>query len=347
MNTFLKSYFCNVAIYAMCITAVKSYEQNNTTTTMVEESGCPFRNTDQFLSRDVCLLPNYDNNRMPDDTSGKTQINITLLNALVLEIDEKKNRLTLKLSQFLKWFDPRIKLSKSAIPDEIGIVWLPRKNIDDIWHPDLEMYTENLEEWTALHEPNVYSKLVILTNPSFNHSKYSKENPGSNTKKKEKSRNHIIPGNKTQLGALKAWKPTLRCVFDFSSYPFDIQHCTFLQFGDHGMQLFLNSGGNRIEWKQETDGFQIEIVDVGSLGNGSIGFNLILKRIVEPFIYRYYLPCIAIVIVSLVSFLIPLSAIPGRVGLVVTQFLTLTNIFIHQIVSKRATYFSFKLIYSH
>ena len=334
MNNFSKSYLWTIAIYAMCITAIKSYEQNNTTKKMVEDVGCPFDGNDQLLSRDACLLPNYDNNRMPDDPSGKARINITLLNALVLEIDEKKNRITLKLSQFLKWFDPHIKLRESAIPDEIGVVWLPRKNIDKIWHPDSEIYTENLEEWTALHEPNVYSKLVILANTPLNHAKYSKEKPGSNIKKKSGNHNYIMSGNKTQLGALKAWKPTIRCVFDFSSYPFDIQHCSFIQFGDHGLQLYLNSGGNRIEWKQETDGFQIEIVDVGSLGNGSIGFNLILRRIVEPFIYRYYLPCIAIVIVSLVSFLIPLSAIPGRVGLVVTQFLTLTNIFIHQIVSK-------------
>ena len=41
----------------------------------------------------------------------------------------------------------------------------------------------------------------------------------------------------------------------------------------------------------------------------------------------------AIVVVSFISFLVPLTAIPGRIALVVTQFLTLTNMFIHQMVS--------------
>ena len=38
--------------------------------------------------------------------------------------------------------------------------------------------------------------------------------------------------------------------------------------------------------------------------------------------------------IAIISFIIPLSSIPGRVALVVTQFLTLTNIFIHSTVSK-------------
>ena len=58
----------------------------------------------------------------------------------------------------------------------------------------------------------------------------------------------------------------------------------------------------------------------------------------QPFLYMYYLPCMAIVLVSQISFIIPLSSIPGRVALVVTQFLTLTNIFIHQTVG----YMSFR-----
>ena len=63
------------------------------------------------------------------------------------------------------------------------------------------------------------------------------------------------------------------------------------------------------------------------------GFNITLKRIIQPYLYKYYFPSIAIVIVSFISFIIPLSAIPGRIVLVVTQFLTLTSIFIHQMVS--------------
>ena len=41
----------------------------------------------------------------------------------------------------------------------------------------------------------------------------------------------------------------------------------------------------------------------------------------------------AIVVVSIMGFIIPASAIPGRVALLVTQFLTLINLFIYQMVS--------------
>ena len=57
-----------------------------------------------------------------------------------------------------------------------------------------------------------------------------------------------------------------------------------------------------------------------------------MRRNSRPFVIQYYLPCIGIVIVSQVSFIIPASSIPGRVGLVATQFLTLTNIFISEMV---------------
>ena len=64
-----------------------------------------------------------------------------------------------------------------------------------------------------------------------------------------------------------------------------------------------------------------------------IGFNITMKRVQQPYILKYYLPCVAIVTVTQVSFYIPHDAIPGRVALLVTQFLTLTNLFISEEVS--------------
>ena len=65
---------------------------------------------------------------------------------------------------------------------------------------------------------------------------------------------------------------------------------------------------------------------------GKIGFDIRITRSLKPFILKYYIPCIAIVIMSQLSFLIPLDSLPGRVGLVVTQFLTLMSLFIQQMV---------------
>ena len=102
----------------------------------------------------------------------------------------------------------------------------------------------------------------------------------------------------------------------------------------------IKSSGNSFEWKQEAAGFNVVIENVGNFANESIGFNITLERIIQPYLYQYYFPAIAIVVVSQISFMIPLSASPGRIALVVTQFLTLTNIFIHQIVSIDIIFYS-------
>ncbi len=61
-----------------------------------------------------------------------------------------------------------------------------------------------------------------------------------------------------------------------------------------------------------------------------VGFKVALQRRSMPYIMQYYLPAIAIVILSQMSFLISPQQLPGRVALLVTLFLVLTNIFINQ-----------------
>ena len=261
---------------------------------------------------------------MPIDGNDTVLVNITLFSAIVMEVDNRRHSLTIKLSQFFEWYEPRIRYNKSTKSSVTGVIWLSKKSIKDIWHPDLDMYTDNLEEWKSFYENTVYGKIGILNIASVSEKNVSDDNASNTTK---------TDSYNLSLGALKAWTAKLRCVFDFSAYPFDSHQCKFIQFGIEGMKLSLKQVGNQMEWNHEIDGFKIEIKDVGTLEKDQVGFNIVIKRIVEPYFYQYYLPCMAIVVVSLVSFLIPLSAIPGRVALTVTQFLTLTNIFMHQIVS--------------
>ena len=65
-----------------------------------------------------------------------------------------------------------------------------------------------------------------------------------------------------------------------------------------------------------------------------IGLDIKITRLLKPYVLKYYIPCIAIVIMSQLSFIIPLESLPARVGLVVTQFLTLISLFIQQMVNK-------------
>ena len=60
------------------------------------------------------------------------------------------------------------------------------------------------------------------------------------------------------------------------------------------------------------------------------GVEIKLARRLEKYVLESYVPCTLIVLASILSFIVPLSAIPGRVGLVVTLFLTLTHMFLSQ-----------------
>ena len=67
-------------------------------------------------------------------------------------------------------------------------------------------------------------------------------------------------------------------------------------------------------------------------GNNTIGIRFVLSHDMTPYFFKYYVPSIAIVTISMMGFTMPLTALPERVALLVTQFLTLTELFIHEMV---------------
>ena len=68
-------------------------------------------------------------------------------------------------------------------------------------------------------------------------------------------------------------------------------------------------------------------------GKNQIGIKIEMNRMLSSFMLEYYMPCIAIVLVSQLSYVIPVTAIPGRVALLVTLFLTLVSLFIQVSIS--------------
>ena len=301
---------------------------NNKVKQMIEDAGCTFVDSRQLLVRNVCLKPNYQSNELPtNDGFEKTFVDIYLHEAKVLDIDEMKDKITIKLSQLMEWSEPRIRANFSAISKEVAQIKLSSKNIKSLWYPDLDMYTKDLEDWKSLYHPLLYQEVVVTKDPFLNQ-RHNKKN------------NNVI-----SIHAWKDWVATIYCHFDFSSFPLDTQHCRFRQMGtSESVQPLLYPSLDIENWHYKSGGFEVKIdpveafkgKDIISQPNKTIdeiGFNVTLQRIVHPYLYQYYFPCFAIVIVSQISFIIPISAIPGRVALVVTQFLTLTNIFIHLMVS--------------
>ena len=285
----------------------------------INEAGCPFVAENQLIERNVCLLPDYASNESPKTNSGVTSISIYLLHVYILEVEEQKNQLTLEILQYIDWKEPRIRANFTSAHTKNKIK-VSTKNFKKIWHPDLDIYTKDLKDWKSLYDPFLYQEMYIYNTPNETFLK---------------------------LSALKGWKAKIFCKFDFSSFPFDTQKCAFRQFGSsQNLQLKSNCRETPTKLENKPAGFSVFLISAGQYCEQNknltnleglpwidVGFNITLERIIQPYLYQYYFPCIAIVVVSQISFMIPVSATPGRIALVVTQFLTLTNIFIHQMVS--------------
>ena len=294
--------------------------KNNPMQDLIENIGCPYKNLNQLLTEDVCRMADYSTSEPPENTAdGNTEVNFEFYSEpQVLEMDEKKNKITILIHQYMEWEDPNIKARFDNLDDSIKF---PHEKMTMIWYPDLMTITQGIQHWKSLYE-TTYSDLGLIF-----------------TAKLENDH------NSTTLYAYKDWEVAVFCHFEFSLFPFDIQNCQFRQFSDLDSVRFfvLPEPQDQKGWKTEALGFEIEMSVVGTFigdkyekqGNGTtdFGLDITLKRLIQPYLYQYYLPAMAIVVVSQVSFVIPLTAIPGRVALVVTQFLTLTNIFIHQMVS--------------
>ena len=147
------------------------------------------------------------------------------------------------------------------------------------------------------------------------------------------------------IAANPKWIVKIVCDFEFSPYPFDNQKCAFNMVSEninvtlHERPRYYNN--LLTKEKEEFDGYAIqrELVWDSPKWNplyqektSTYGVIVKMQRHIEPYIYKYYVPCIAIVVTSFFSFAIPLTAIPGRVAVVVTPLLTVTNIFVYLMV---------------
>ena len=132
---------------------------------------------------------------------------------------------------------------------------------------------------------------------------------------------------------------TIECKFDYIGYPMNKETCE-LRFDSTevdplDLQLFDPEGlCNKQEKAYERNGFYVTAACIiKSEQSNQIGFNFYVERELAKYIFQYYLPSVMIVTISQTAFVIPLSALAGRIGLVATQFLALTNIFINEQVA--------------
>jgi hypothetical protein len=301
---------------------------------------------DRILSEKVCLGTDYLRADLPlarkSQTTKWINTDSILVNCeseivTVRDVDDKTQTVSFDIFIHLQWRDDRIKVKPSSIQDEQRFgSWhiLDSNQINKIWNPDLTIYNmSSFKRLSTLNPSNGFLKI------------YSKL-------------------DKILVDYVFDAQVTIYCKFDYSSYPMDEQHCELrmgsISYGRHlnfvlwkriprmgyndsvltpPLQVTDVKGFN-IKIKKMTDNFAYcnpENREENKLCKARhlqhVVFDIQMKRYLPPIFMHYYAPCIYIVLVTHASFIIPPDCIPGRIALLVTQFLTLVNIFIDQQVT--------------
>ena len=272
----------------------------------------------------ACLGKEYSKYELPNK-KGVNPIEVELLIQEVLRINDKDYSITFSCYYNIKWPDPRLTL-KPEFGYEIAKPLLEKdpnfnitmnpnvavpmnlEMIKDLWLPNVLIY--NLKTFKVM---DVLSKLAGLWISADYKILYS-------------TATHI----------------TFICPMHFDKFPLDRQRCKF-QIGSYSYddsQMTFKTTAAKYDGKEYNSialDYAIEIkplsqedsiLQFDGLGNFSLaGFELVLDRYVSTYIITYYLPSGLFVIVSWISFLIPMDVIPGRMALLVTLFLVLVNIF--------------------
>ena len=295
---------------------------NNKSNQIPQHKEC--RPTQQITAKQRWWVDDEESNQTPAEKI--TSIYIQILEQKAIRLDEGKNELELHLKGQLLWEDERIHTNFSAYDLKNGwlmVSWEKMKAITQrgemIWMPTF--FVRDLAKVTSPYGDNsfnVFTKLEFLTHNPFHE-------------------------NITLVRLSFTVKITLLCDFQYDNYPMDTQLCPLRFFTETSQNLELHLydpeiKNHRSETNLDRLGFDIttNFIEISSSENSGVfevGFDMILKRIYRPFIYQYYIPSFTIVCVSTFSFVVPLTAIPGRISLAVTNLLCLVTMYINQMVN--------------
>ena len=252
----------------------------------------------------ACITNDYDKKYAPGGGGTNTTVMNTFQRIKVYDVNEAEKIISSIVRVHYRWKDDRI---ITKFPNNNSNILITRVSPSDksftIWAPDRSLHGRiSSDKWAFFFVNSFRDDETIVE------------------------------------GQLSGKMRTL-CDFEFTKFPFDIHNCEFRitsKFSG-GLQELLDQRNENVDHFALTavSAFHVSIT---LLGNGinetnnitnDFGFNLEIKRKVSTYVIQYYLPCAAIVAVSSISFIIPVTAIPGRVSLVVTLFLTLSNLIIH------------------
>ena len=258
----------------------------------------------------ACLNNGYDPGEAPGGDNITTVYN-TFSSVRVLDVDEGQDTMSIDIKLSFMWEDTRIHTTFLNGNTEIKLIGV---DPDDqlIWMPSRSSDVDTLDK-------KALSSLNFLSDNPFTE-------------------------NTTLVRANLTLRAKMSCNFNLTRLPFDTQHCKFRatskKSGDISEVLYDPGSVNHGHKEQTASAFSISITIVGNKidtanYSNEFGLDIEMKRLLAPYLFQYYVPCFSVVAISSISFIIPFSAIPGRVSLVATLFLTLTNLFIQQSVSNK------------
>ena len=285
------------------------------------------QNGSKLLAKGVCIERGYQKHFVPE--KGITKVHCTIEKQKLRAVDAKKQTVSIDFTLTLRWLDPHIRTQEDHLQKE-GIVLSPEA-IDMIWTPDMHIWNRASfdNEWKAM----ISSKIL---SPEERNELDEKERMINQLDGRNGSE---TPHTKTGIEMRYEIKTTVFCEFQHDDYPMDEQTCN-ITYGSGSLSAIFglyherNDSQNQYHRTADFD-VSISFFDQNtSHGNNTVGIKIEMDRITTSFVLKYYIPCIAIVFVSIMGFIIPVSATldAGRVALLVTLFLTLINLFIYHMV---------------
>ena len=308
---FLRSYIIHFLTILICIEVkevISNTLQNNKISSLKSTTKSAKNNEDVKLGENFYLPPDYDKTIPPGEND--TILHFSINHPRVIKISQELMTYQVNLNEIVFWKDPRITSSSNSNSnmsnDEITYRFKSLKRLP-IWTPMSHLDFRDVKLWQS-----------------------RKHTCDLRVAPKDASEDNVTLVYITFKG-----RSTIYCDYDFNNFPLDHQVCYFrvdLE-SSHDYDVKLNNLDNYTAESYEACGFRITTLGINTNNSDTMaGFDLHMERIIRPYLFQYYLPCAAIVMMSQISFIIPMSAIPGRVALVTTLFLSLTNIYINQMV---------------
>ena len=254
---------------------------------------------------------------------GVTRVFSTIEYQQVREVDAKNKILSIDFTLTMRWLDSRIRRARFSEGLENQEIFLSPGALNKIWVPDFRIANQTAfkpkDEWFSIVSAGILG--------------------ADNTQTLLKLRNADDDKMSTGVRIQYEIKTSVFCPFKYAAYPMDNQICS-ISFGSGSLgaifTLFDPEGYHHATKNYEAANFEIKMSFFDrnmTTGGNTIGMKMKLTRLSNSYIMMYYVPSVLIVLVSEIGFVVPVTAIPGRIGLLVTQFLTLINLFIHQMVS--------------